>query len=195
MTRVFHADNHLCFVELHLQLQSLIPVSVWRGIAWLIHKPGHLPFLCPKLVLNQLLLFLPLSECQRDPHFSFKCLLLGNPGGFRVLQRIAVLIQTLGFCRVSCFSFRSIVHIGAWAEIAISENRTLRHHLSHHFTGNVKALSTLGIEKSWVVFVNSCAWAVWCETIRFANENRQQASRIAGTLQTGFRPMSEAKWV
>lgn len=81
---------------------GLVAASVWRSKTWLKHKPSHLPSPCPapprpRLLLNQLFWFTPLSVCQNEPNVFLFPPAAKQPGGFRVLQRIAVLIQTLGF--------------------------------------------------------------------------------------------------
>ena len=100
-------------------------MNVWRVKARLKHKPSHLPSRCPpppkrpRLLLNQLFSLRPLSVCQNEPNAFLFRPAAKQPGGLRVLQRIAVLIKTLGFCGVSWFCCSVIVHIGVLANFAL----------------------------------------------------------------------------
>lgn len=74
--------------------------SVWRTKTRLKHKPSHLPSPCPpppcpRLLLNQLCSLPSLSVCQNQANVFLFLPAAKQPEG--VLQRIAVLIQTLGF--------------------------------------------------------------------------------------------------
>lgn len=115
-------------------------------------KPSHLPLLTtppptPSAPAKPAPLVLSFCLCVKTSQmFFFFRPLLNNLGGLRVLQRIAVLIQTLVFCRVSWSGCSVIVHIGALAELALFffEGENPWYHLSHPITlKKVEALAVL----------------------------------------------------
>lgn len=90
----FYANGELCVVESQL-LRPHAGQCLERQSSTYT-QVGSPPCSVPSAPAKPALSFPPLSECQRDPHvILFLCPLLGNPGGFRMLQSIAVLIQTL----------------------------------------------------------------------------------------------------
>lgn len=106
-------DRNLCFLLDRLQYPHSPAVEAFGEL-----KPSHLPSRCPRLLLNQLFSFPPLSACQNEPNVFLFPPAAKQPGGLRELQKDCSLNPNSGFCRVSRFGCSVIVHICALAELA-----------------------------------------------------------------------------